>query len=83
MFICVEKRKLDYFLFRYIYTLIQIYFRIMVSIMDIIIYIWSFIVETATALQHASLTLPEGYGFPRRELKSECRMCKIADFFLR
>lgn len=38
----------------------------MVSIMDIIIYIWSFIVETATALQRASLTLPEGYVFSQK-----------------
>lgn len=66
MFICVEKRKIDNFLFRYMCTLIQMYFRIMVSIMGIIIYIWSFIVETATAAQYASLTLPEGYVFSQK-----------------
>jgi len=31
--------------------------------MDIISYIWSFIVETATAVQYAYLMLPEGYVF--------------------
>lgn len=35
----------------------------MVCIMDIMIYIWRFIIETATAVQYASLMLPEGYGF--------------------
>lgn len=43
------------------YTHNQLYFRIMVCVMGIIIYIWSFIIETATAVQHASLVLPEGY----------------------
>lgn len=45
----------------YTHTHNQIYFRIMVCVIDIIIYTWSFIVETATAVQHASLMLPEGY----------------------
>lgn len=43
------------------YTHNQICFRIMVCVMDIIIYIWSFIIETATAVQYASFMLPEGY----------------------
>lgn len=39
----------------------------MVCIMDIIIYSWSFIIETITAVQYASLMLLENYGgfFPQ------------------
>lgn len=40
----------------------------MVCIMDIIICIWSFIIETATAVQYASLMLPEGYVFFPQEI---------------
>lgn len=47
------------------HTHIQMYFRIMVCIVDIIIYSWSFIIETITAVQCASLMLLEDYFFPQ------------------
>lgn len=58
------------FFFReiYMHTHIQMYFRIMVCIMDIIIYSWSFIIETITAVQYASLMLLENYGFSPQEI---------------
>lgn len=54
------------------HTHIQMYFRIMVCIMDIIIYNWSFIIETITAVQYASLMLLEDYVFFPQEVTRKC-----------
>lgn len=54
------------------HTHIQMYFRIMVCIMDVIIYSWSFIIETVTAVQYASLTLLEDYVFFPQEVTRKC-----------